>query len=100
MHREFLDLYDRELALLKEQAGEVAEEYPGVADRLGGLLAENMDPMIYGLLQGAAFLAARVQLKIKHEFPEFTVNFLEQLVPQYLAPTPSVLLARIDPPYG
>ena len=28
--------------------------------------------MIAGLLEGAAFLAARVQLKLKHEFPEFT----------------------------
>ncbi len=46
--------------------------------------------MIAGLLEPAAFLAARVQLKIKHEFPEFTQNLIEQLVPNYLAPTPSV----------
>ena len=44
--------------------------------------------MVSGLLEGAAFLAARVQLKLKHEFPEFTNNLLEQLVPHYLAPTP------------
>ena len=56
--------------------------------------------MISGLLEGAAFLAARVQLKLKHEFPEFTGNLLEQLVPHYLAPTPSALLAKILPPFG
>src|SRR6478672_4471022 len=100
MHREFLDLYNRELKLLQEQAGEFAEEYPGVAERLGGLVAERMDPMIAGLLEGAAFLAARVQLKIKHEFPEFTGNLLDQLVPHYLAPVPSCMLARVAPPYG
>ena len=55
--------------------------------------------MIAGLLEGAAFLAARVQLKLKHEFPEFTSNLLEQLVPNYLAPTPSALLAKVVPPY-
>jgi type VI secretion system protein ImpG len=55
--------------------------------------------MIAGLLEGAAFLAARVQLKLKHEFPEFTQNLLEQLVPDYLAPTPSVLLIKATPLY-
>src|SRR5262245_17667327 len=100
MHREFLDLYNRELQLLYEQAREFAAEYPGIAERLGGLVADRMDPMVAGLLEGAAFLAARVQLKLKHEFPEFTANLLEQLVPHCLAPTPSVLLAKIIPPYA
>ena len=100
MDREFLDLYNRELLLLYEQAGEFAQEYPGIAERLGGLVAERMDPMIGGVLEGAAFLAARVQLKLKHEFPEFTSNLLEQLIPNYLAPTPSVLLARVLPPFA
>ena len=100
MHREFLDLYDRELKLLYEHGKEFAEDFPGVADRLGGLLQDQGDPMIAGLLQGAAFLAARVQLKLKHEFSEFTNNLLEQLVPAYLAPTPSVLLAQVKPLYG
>jgi len=97
MNREFLDLYNRELQLLHEQAREFAEEYPGIAERLGGLITDRMDPMVAGLLEGAAFLAARVQLKIKHEFSEFTQNLLEQLVPYYLAPTPSVLLAKVVP---
>jgi len=100
MHREFLDLYNRELQLLHEQAREFAGEYPGIAERLGGLVADRMDPMVGGLLEGAAFLAARVQLKLKHEFPEFTANLLEQLVPHYLAPTPSALLAKIGPLYA
>lgn len=100
MHREFLDLYNRELQLLYEHAGEFAAEYPGIAERLGGLVGDRADPMVAGLLEGAAFLAARVQLKLKHEFPEFTQNLLEQLVPHYLAPTPSALLAQVLPAYG
>jgi type VI secretion system protein ImpG len=100
MNREFLDLYNRELKLLQEQAREFADEFPGIAERLGGLLEDRTDPMIAGLLEGSAFLAARVQLKLKHEFPEFNQNLLEQLVPNYLAPTPSALLARIHPPFG
>jgi type VI secretion system protein ImpG len=100
MNREFLDLYDRELKLLNEQAREFAQEYPGVADRLGGLLEDRIDPLIGGLLEGAAYLAARVQLKLKHEFPEFTNNLLEQLVPHYLAPTPSIMLVKALPTFG
>jgi type VI secretion system protein ImpG len=100
MDREFLDLYNRELQLLHEQAREFADEYPGIAERLGGLITDRMDPMVAGLLEGTAFLAARVQLKLKHEFPEFTGNLLEQLVPNYLAPTPSAMLAKIIPPFA
>lgn len=100
MNREFLDLYNRELELLYEHAVEFADEYPGIAARLGGIIRERTDPMVAGLLEGTAFLAARVQLKIKHEFPEFTHNLLEQLVPHYLAPTPSMILAKVQPRYG
>src|SRR5438477_6365996 len=100
MDREFLDLYNRELQLLHEQAREFAEQFPGIAERLGDLVAERTDPMIAGLLEGTAFLAARVQLKLKHEFPEFTNNLLEQLIPNYLAPTPSAMLAKVLPPFS
>lgn len=100
MNREFLELYNRELRILKENAREFAEDFPGVAERLGGLLENNMDPMIGGLLEGTAFLASRVQLKLKHEYEEFTNNLLEQLVPDYLAPVPSAALLRVDPPFA
>ena len=61
MDREFLDLYNRELSLLYEQAGDFAEQYPGIAERLGGLVRERTDPMIAGLLEGTAFLGERAQ---------------------------------------
>lgn len=100
MDREFLRLYNQELRYLNDHAAEFAEEFPGIAERLGGLVQGTQDPMIEGLLQGAAFLAARVQLKLKHEFQEFTSNYLEQILPDHLAPTPSALLAAFTPPFG
>ncbi len=100
MNREFLNFYNQELAILREQAAEFAQEYPGVADRLGGLLEDNLDPMIAGLLEGTAFLAARVQLKLKHEFSDFTTNLIDQLAPHYLAPTPSFVLVQASPKFG
>ena len=38
MNLEFLDLYNTELRLLNEHARQFAEEYPGIAERLGGIL--------------------------------------------------------------
>ncbi|MET1415347.1 type VI secretion system baseplate subunit TssF [Roseibium sp. HPY-6] len=100
MNREFLDLYNQELIYLREQGAAFAESYPTVAERLGGLLEDRSDPMLSGLLEGTAFLAARVQLKMKHEFSEFTSNLFEQLYPSALAPIPSMVLARVTPKYG
>src|ERR1700749_524711 len=100
MNREFLWFYNQELAILREQAAEVAEDYPGIAERLGGLVGDKADPMITGLLEGAAFLAARVQLKLKHEFADFTTNLIDQLAPHYLAPTPSFVLVQARHKFG
>jgi len=100
MNREFMELYNRELSLFYERAEEFSQEYPGVAERLGSMLKDNPDPMIGGLMEGAAFLAARVQLKLKHEFSTFTNAMLEQLVPGFLAPVPSVTMVQVTPGYG
>lgn len=100
MDREFLALYNEELRYLNDHAEEFAAEFPGIAERLGGLTRGAQDPLIGGLLEGAAFLAARVQLKLKHEFHEFTSNYMEQIIPEYLAPTPSALTVAFTPPYG
>lgn len=98
MKRAFREHYNRELALLKEQAREFAEEYPGLAERLGGLVEGNLDPTVAGLLEGSAFLAARVQLKMQEEFRGFTQELLDQVFPDALAPTPSVMLVQASVP--
>ncbi len=64
------------------------------------MVGDRLDPMIGGLLEGAAFLAARVQLKIKHEFSDFTVNLIDQLCPQYLAPLPAFVMVQAAPKFG
>lgn len=98
MKAEFRKAYERELALLHERASVFASENPGIAERLGGLLEENLDPSIAGLLEGSAFLAARVQLNIDQQFRTFSTELLEQLFPESTAPLPSAMLVRADPP--
>ena len=100
MNRAFLEAYNRELALLYEGAKEFAEDFPGIAERLGGLTQDNLDPAVAGLLEGAAFMAARVQLKLDTEFSTFTGELLDQLLPNFMAPTPSAILAQADPNYA
>jgi type VI secretion system protein ImpG len=99
MNRDFLDFYQMELKQLYEKSRQFAEEYPGVARRLGGLVEDKMDPGIAALLEGAAFMAARVQLKLKSEFSEFTSALLDQVLPDYLAPIPSATLLGVTPPF-
>jgi type VI secretion system protein ImpG len=48
-------------------------------------------------LEGFAFLAARVQLKVDAEFPRFTQHFLEMVYPHYLAPVPSMAIVQMLP---
>ncbi|MBC9246811.1 type VI secretion system baseplate subunit TssF [Paracoccus sp. 11-3] len=98
MKKAFRDAYERELDILYERSAEFAEEFPGLADRLGGVLRESIDPTIAGLLEGAAFLAARVQLKLDEEFRGFTMELLEQIFPDALAPIPSCIIVEAPPP--
>ena len=58
---------------------------------------EVADPYVERLLEGVGFLAARVQLKLDAEFPRFTQALLEIVYPHYLAPTPSMLVAQLQP---
>lgn len=99
MNRAFLELYNRELQILYERSKHFAEEFPGVAERLGGLSRETMDPGIASVLQGSAFMAARVQLKLKSEFAQFTSALLDQLLPNFLAPIPPATLVKATPRY-
>jgi type VI secretion system protein ImpG len=98
MKRALREAYNRELALLKERAAEFAHDYPGLADRLGGLVEENLDPTVSGLLEGSALLAARVQTKMQEEFKTFTHELLDQVFPDALAPTPSAMLVQANLP--
>lgn len=100
MNRAFLESYNRELGLLYEGAKEFSEDFPGIAERLGGLTQDNMDPAIAGLLEGAAFMAARVQLKLDSEFETFTDTLLDQLLPNFQAPTPSAIMVQAEPAFG
>jgi type VI secretion system protein ImpG len=100
MDRRLLTHYNKELAHLRETAAEFARDFPKIAGRLA-LDREAKeacpDPFVERLLEGFAFLAARVQVKLDAEFPEFTHGLLETIYPHYLCPTPSMAVVQFEP---
>ncbi len=87
--------YNRELGYLRKLAGEFAEQHPKIAGRLrlSGEAAD--DPHVERLLQGFAFIAARIHRKLDDDFPELTQGLLEILYPHYLAPIPSMAVVEL-----
>jgi type VI secretion system protein ImpG len=100
MDRRLLAHYNRELAHLRETAAEFAREFPKIAGRLAlDRDAKEVcpDPFVERLLEGFAYLAARIQVKLDSEFPEFTHGLLETVYPHYLCPTPSMAVVQFEP---
>ena len=100
MNPRLLELYNQELLHIRESAQEFAREYPKIAGRLTLSGMECADPYVERLLEGFAYLTARVQLKLDAEYPTFTHNLLEVAYPHYLAPTPAMLIAQFQPMPG
>ncbi|MBV9892240.1 MAG: type VI secretion system baseplate subunit TssF, partial [Rhizobacter sp.] len=99
MDPRLLRLYSDELAHLRDVGAEFAQEFPKIASRLGMEGMEVTDPYVERLLEGFAFLTARVQLKLESEHPRLIAHLLEATYPNFLAPVPSTLIARfaVDP---
>ena len=97
MDPRLLRYYGRELQFMREMGAEFARDFPKIAGRLGIEAFECADPYVERLLEGFAFLAARVQLKIDAEFPRFTQHLLEIIYPHYLTPTPSMAVVQLQP---
>ena len=97
MDPRLLRYYNEELRHLREMGAEFAQAFPKIAARLGIEGLEVTDPYVERLLEGFAFLTGRIQLKLDAEFPRFTQRLLEIVYPHFLAPTPSMLVARVEP---
>jgi type VI secretion system protein ImpG len=97
MDPRLLKYYNRELSHLREMGGEFAAEFPKIAGRLSLDGFECADPYVERLLEGFAFLAARLQARIDAEFPVFTDHLFEMVYPQYLSPIPSMAVVHLAP---
>ena len=96
MLAELLPYYERELSYLRRLGREFAEQYPKIAARLHLEGDTTADPHVERLVEGFAFLAARIHRKLDDELPEITDAFLELLYPHYLRPIPSMSIAQFQ----
>jgi len=100
MDPNLLNYYNQELQHLRDMGGEFATAYPKIANRLSLEKFDVTDPYVERLLEGFAFLSARVHLQLEAEFPKFTQYLLESVYPHYLAPTPSMTIVEFKPDLG
>ena len=90
------EYYEGELEYLRQMGGEFARQYPKIAQRLGLDAFQCADPYVERLLEGVAFLTARIRHKLDREFPRFTDTLLATLYPQYLQPVPSMAVVQFE----
>jgi type VI secretion system protein ImpG len=100
MDERLLAYYNSELRYVREMGAEFAREFPKIAGRLAldrDAKDTCPDPYVERLLEGFAFLAGRVHLKLDAEFPRFTQTLLETVYPHYLCPVPSMGVVHFEP---
>src|SRR5688500_17166703 len=94
--------YERELTYLRQMGAQFAARYPKVAARLQLEPTKCEDPHVERLLEGFAFLAARVHHRLDDDLPEVSEAMLDVLHPQHVRPVPALSLVELelDPELG
>ncbi|PYT33460.1 MAG: type VI secretion system baseplate subunit TssF, partial [Acidobacteria bacterium] len=94
----FSRFYQEELTFLRDMGREYARAHPGaIAD---ALVRPGTDPDVERLLEGFAFLSARVRERLEDDFPEIVHTLVGLLWPQLLRPFPSASIVTLSPQAG
>ncbi len=96
MSEEFLKYYNRELAYLRHKGQEFGEQYPKIAARLRISEEQVDDPHVERLLEGCAFLTAKIRQSLDNSYPQFTESLMGQLYPDFHAPIPSMSIIKLN----
>lgn len=90
----FSKYYLSELSYLREMGRAFGLANPSVA----GLLVERgADPDVERLLEGFAFLTARIRERVEDDVPEMVQGLSELLLPHYLRPVPACSIVEFTP---
>jgi type VI secretion system protein ImpG len=95
-----LDHYNEELRFLRQEGAIFSRENPQVASRLGLHADAITDPFVERLLEGIAFLSARVQARMDRECAEFAQQALARIAPSFSCVTPSMTAFSFHPDYS
>ena len=99
---ELLLYYERELSYLRRLGAEFGARYPKVAARLQLEPSKCDDPHVERMLEGVAFLNARLHLRLDEDLPQLSEALLDVLYPLHVRPVPSLSIVEIeiDPELG
>ncbi|MDR0999002.1 MAG: type VI secretion system baseplate subunit TssF [Treponema sp.] len=97
---DFLDYYRNNLGYIRGLAGEFASEFPKIAGRLSLSEFDCQDPYVERLLEGTAFLSARVEKKLDESYSRLLETILDSLAPSALYPVPSGAVLQLGPDYN
>jgi type VI secretion system protein ImpG len=104
MNDSLLQFYSDQLHGLRREAKAFAERYALASELAIDENGESRDPSVERLLQGTAFLAARVEKRLADDFPELTESLLSVTNPMQVQPYPSVTIVQfqfpVDRPSG
>ena len=89
--------FQAELGALRALGRELAETSPGLADTLA---RPGTDPDVERLLEGFAFLAARLRERADDAVPEVWAPLAEMMAPEILAPIPAATIVQLHPARG
>lgn len=95
-NKEFLDYYRDNLSFFRKLSAEFASEFPKIASRLDLNALECQDPFVERLLEGTAFLTARIEKKLDEGYPRFVNSILQSVCPQVLSPIPAYTNFKAD----
>ncbi len=96
MSNEFFKYYNRELAYLRHKGQEFGEQYPKIAARLRISEERIEDPHVERLLEGCAFMTAKIRQSLDNSYPQFTESLMGQLYPDFHAPIPSMSVIKLN----
>lgn len=89
--------YEDELSYLRE----LGQEFSNANPKLAGFLSrEASDPDVERLLEGFAFLVARLRQKLEDEMPELVHGLIRLIWPHYLRPVPPLSVVAFEPSPG
>jgi type VI secretion system protein ImpG len=90
----FSKYYQNELTYLREMGKAFGNSNPALA---GMLVERGGDPDVERLLEGFAFLTARIRERIDDAVPEVVHGLVDLLVPHYLRPIPACSVVEFTP---
>lgn len=97
MADEILSYYEKELAYLRQQGARFSEENPKIAGRLGISNDVIEDPHVSRLIEGVAYLNAKLHKKLDDDFSEISDALLDVVYPHYQRPIPSCSIIQFSP---